>query len=384
MKNKTKNILVCVAGATPQVITETIYALSKKSPPVYIEELHVITTAFGKRLIKEKLLGEGILDRLVREYKLPPIRFTEESIIVINDPGGKPLNDIRNDNDNEATGDIITDFIRELADREDVTLHCSIAGGRKTMSFYLGSALQLFGRPQDRLYHVLVSPEFENNSEFFYPPKKPKRIRCRMPDGREKLVSTSKAEIHLADLPFVRLREKVFLDNKGFRDLVSLAQADLDRSIPQLPLSLKFKEREILIGDRSIRLTPMEFAIYALFALIKARACIRKDREYCLDCTDCFLSINDLAKKETFEKIKKLYEVMFGKNSSKAEDLKDRDGSKFLAQENFRQYRSKINKKIAKAIDNPVLASIYILTNTGRYASSRYGIRVEKSMIKKA
>ncbi|WP_442891844.1 CRISPR-associated ring nuclease [Dissulfurispira sp.] len=35
------------------------------------------------------------------------------------------------------------------------------------MSFYMGAALQLFGRPWDRLYHVLVTPEFESNPEFF-------------------------------------------------------------------------------------------------------------------------------------------------------------------------------------------------------------------------
>ena len=29
----------------------------------------------------------------------------------------------------------------------------------------------LYGRPQDRIYHVLVSPEFESSGVFFYPPR---------------------------------------------------------------------------------------------------------------------------------------------------------------------------------------------------------------------
>jgi CRISPR-associated protein (TIGR02584 family) len=32
----------------------------------------------------------------------------------------------------------------------------SIAGGRKTMGFYAGYALSLYGRAQDRMSHVLV------------------------------------------------------------------------------------------------------------------------------------------------------------------------------------------------------------------------------------
>lgn len=36
LKNGFREILVFVAGATPQIITETIYALSQKIPPVYL------------------------------------------------------------------------------------------------------------------------------------------------------------------------------------------------------------------------------------------------------------------------------------------------------------------------------------------------------------
>jgi CRISPR-associated protein (TIGR02584 family) len=46
----------------------------------------------------------------------------------------------------------------------------SIAGGRKSMGACLTIAAQLYRRPQDRLYHVLVSPEFESCRDFFYPP----------------------------------------------------------------------------------------------------------------------------------------------------------------------------------------------------------------------
>jgi CRISPR-associated protein (TIGR02584 family) len=48
-----KEVLIFVAGTTSQIITETIYALIHQKPPVYPDEIHVITTTHGKRLIKE-------------------------------------------------------------------------------------------------------------------------------------------------------------------------------------------------------------------------------------------------------------------------------------------------------------------------------------------
>jgi len=115
------------------------------------------------------------------------------------------LADIRTVKENEATGDRISSFIRTKTSEPGTRLHCSLAGGRKTMSFYLGAALQLFGRPQDRLYHILVSPEFESNPSFFYPHKTDTTIECRMPDGTTARLNSRTAKVELAELPFVRL-----------------------------------------------------------------------------------------------------------------------------------------------------------------------------------
>ncbi|NOY65720.1 MAG: TIGR02584 family CRISPR-associated protein [Nitrospirae bacterium] len=379
MKNKIRNILVCVAGATPQVITETIYALSKKSPPVHVEELHVITTAHGKKLIKEKLLDDGILEQLLTEYKLPPIRFTEESIVVINDSEGRPLNDIRNDMDNEATGDIITGFIRAMADREDVALHCSIAGGRKTMSFYLGSALQLFGRPRDRLYHVLVTPEFENNPEFFYPPKKPKRIRCRMPDGTEKLISTRKAEVHLADLPFVLLRNRIYIEGKTFREMIDDAKDSIALAISHSPLKISLKNRCVSIENKIIYLQPVLLAFYTLLADRKKKYCSRKDRKHCEDCSGCYLYINDLAGMDMLKRIENIYVRIYGQSSRlENENWQKHREKKGISKEIIRQNFSKINSRIRECLADP---DLYLISGQRVYGSTRYGLRVDKTRI---
>jgi CRISPR-associated protein (TIGR02584 family) len=374
-----KNILICVAGATPQVITETIYALSRKSPPVHIDELNVITTAFGKKLITERLIKDGVLERLLREYALPSVKFTEEDITVIND-SGKPLDDIRNDLENELTGDVITNIVRKVSERDDSVLHCSIAGGRKTMSFYLGAALQLFGRPQDRLYHVLISSEFENNPEFFYPPRRPRRLKCRTSDGKERLISTSRAEVHLAELPYVRLRGRVWLEGKTFRELVSKAEEGMRLSQSHYPLRFDFNKIEVIIGDERFQFQPMLYAVYALFAEEKKRYCRFTERENCLECSECFMQMSDLSDDKVLDRIRALYARIYGRDSLRLDDERWQKYKKQggIPQDTLRQHISKINRIIKEHFPNPEL---YEVRSMRRYGASKYGIRVDKSRI---
>ena len=120
------------------------------------------------------------------------------------------MEDIREVSHNESLGDFIADFVRDRTEDPSVRLHCSLAGGRKTMSFYLGSALQLFGRTWDKLYHVLVTPEFESHPDFYYKPKKNRVLELKDNNGKVlRRLHTKNAQISLAELPFVRLRDKI-------------------------------------------------------------------------------------------------------------------------------------------------------------------------------
>ena len=50
--NAWREILVAVAGLTPQLITETFYYLTQvRDPPVAIDEINVLTTQPGGRRI---------------------------------------------------------------------------------------------------------------------------------------------------------------------------------------------------------------------------------------------------------------------------------------------------------------------------------------------
>ena len=81
MKEK---ILVVVSGMTPQIITETVFALAQKQ---WIpNRIVALTTLAGAEKIKSRLLGEnGYFRRLRQEYDLPDIHFDEHSIEIIRD-----------------------------------------------------------------------------------------------------------------------------------------------------------------------------------------------------------------------------------------------------------------------------------------------------------
>jgi hypothetical protein len=140
-------------------------------------------------------------------------------------------------------------------------LLCSIAGGRKTMSFYLGAALSLFGRPQDKLYHVLVTPEFESHPDFYWKPKKNINLMLKDREGKIiKSLNTKDADIYLAELSFIRIGNKFILSGKkGFRELVLEGQKEIDTASAQLPLKISINERAIKIDLISI-----EFVLFNL------------------------------------------------------------------------------------------------------------------------
>ena len=145
---KYREIFIFVIGTTPQIITETLYCFSQViKPSIFPDEIHVLTTEQGRKKIREEIIRKGRMEDFSEEFKVPPIPFGEENIRVLSDFTGNPLDDIREAEHNEAAGDLIADFIRKKAGDPASRLHCSLAGGRKTMSFYLGAALQLLGRP---------------------------------------------------------------------------------------------------------------------------------------------------------------------------------------------------------------------------------------------
>lgn len=64
------HILIAVTGASPQVLTETVYALHKQGGQMP-EEVFVITTANSKQTLEKGLFEDGHWLQLFDNYKLP-------------------------------------------------------------------------------------------------------------------------------------------------------------------------------------------------------------------------------------------------------------------------------------------------------------------------
>jgi CRISPR-associated protein (TIGR02584 family) len=258
-----RRILLAVTGLTPQIVTETLYALACRGDlPWMPDEIHVITTATGAENARLNLLlpEKGWFHRLCRDYALPAITFPVQNIHILKDTDGQPLDDIRTQEQNTLAADFITDILRRLTEDPLTELHVSIAGGRKTMGYYLGYALSLYGRPQDRLSHVLVSDPFETNRDFYYPTPYDHPIHSRRGD-KEIAVDARNAKVELADIPFVRLRdglpEELLKGEARFSQAVSAAQCR--RHAPTLAIHIA--SRSVQVGGEEIRLPPKEFAL---------------------------------------------------------------------------------------------------------------------------
>jgi len=375
-ERKFKEVLIFVAGTTPQIITETIYALIHKNPPVYPDEVFIITSSYGKNLIIKNLLKPGIFSEFCKEFGIQESLLDQDSIIVVKDSKGNELDDVRNGQENECLGDFITEFIKEKASEHSTRLHCSLAGGRKTMSFYLGSALQLFGRSWDKLYHVLVSPEFESNSDFYY---KPKKNRVLKKDGKQ--LNTKDAQIFLAELPFIRLKDKIPLNSKSFKELVSEGQKEIDTALTQPFISIRLKEGIVSIGNKNIELKPFHIVFYTHLLRQKLERCPYPDKLYCGNCYDCFIQINDLAAPGITEIMAKDYEIIYGQHSDHVYNFRTKwkDG---IDLSKLRSDRSKINKDIIENLEDETLATYYTITSLRKWGGTRFGVRVEKGKIR--
>ena len=258
--NHPRRILLAVTGLTPQIVTETLYALAcREQAPWIPDEIHLVTTATGAENARlNLLLPDGWFHRLCADYHLPAIQFPVENIHILRDAGGKAMDDIRTPQQNTLAADFITETVRRLTEDPTTELHVSIAGGRKTMGYYLGYALSLYGRPQDRLSHVLVSDPYETNREFYYPTPYDHPIHSKRGD-REITVDARNAQVDLADIPFVRLREglpeRLRKGQSGFSQVIATANRGLEP--PRLILNLA--DRQAWVDDARLDLGNTEF-----------------------------------------------------------------------------------------------------------------------------
>ena len=256
-----KRILLAVSGMSPQIVTETLYSLAIAQEKTFVPtEIYLVTTKAGAIEAKLKLLHPktGMFYALCHDYQLDNIKFTEDNIYIIEGADGQQLDDIKTPQQNEAAADFITEVVGRLTHDQDSALHVSIAGGRKTMGYYLGYALSLYGRAQDSLSHVLVTDRYEGLKDFFYPSPDSHVIEDR--DG--KALDAHEAEVMLAEIPFVRLRdglpERLLNGKIGFSESVNFArQMEMEPS-----LRVDQVQRKLIVNGIEIKLSDVNYVFY--------------------------------------------------------------------------------------------------------------------------
>ena len=247
--------LLAVTGLSPQVVTETIWAIARRTPRRLPSRITLLTTEDGANAASRGLPSAMIALGCELGQDLPAAR-----IQVMHDARGAPLRDIATDADNEcAANAVVAAVARETGDPQS-DLHVSIAGGRKTMGCLAALAISLFGRAGDSLSHVLVNPRLQGRDDFYFPPSQPALLPA--PGGGT--VDTVEHGISLVDIPFVRLRGQWHPPHgtTGFAAAVAAVQGALEA--PRMTIDTI---RGIaLLGDVEMHLPPALLGTLLWFA----------------------------------------------------------------------------------------------------------------------
>lgn len=372
-----KKIMLSVLGLSPQVLTEALYALFKSER--LVDEIHVITTATGRDLVHSGLLasGQGEFFKFLEEYGIPENRvsFLPENIHVLRDDSGHPLDDIVSPEDNEALVQKCMELAWRLTSKPDQAVYFMIAGGRKTMSASLALAAQFYGRPDDRIFHVLVSPEFEHCREFYYPPIKNRLIATRDQKGNTVYRNTKDARIWLVSMPFVSVRDRLSPEDLDAPRNPELLLASLIRDNPPR-LVIDLQESKIVFKGRQVDLSQALMALFTFFAVLRKECgCKRLPGQ----CPNCFPTWSDIEKTDELRStIRAIYEQVKDRDIYSAH-LSEKGGIINLDFSNFSMYRTKLNKALEKEL-GPYADEIKITSVRGA-SGKQYGMRLSPEWI---
>ncbi len=370
-----KTYLLAVCGLTPQVITETLYALHQQD--VRVDAIRVLTTRPGHDACLTSLFGtaRGHYYRYLEEYglKREDIDFSFRHVQMVEGPDRIPLEDIAQAEDNEAFLRACLETTFALTSSPEQRVLFSIAGGRKTMGACLSLAAQFYGRPQDRIYHVLVSPEFESNREFFYPPARPRNLRLRDAKGEYFHKNTRYARVTLAPMPFISVRDRIYDELLRKPESPGSLLLSLVRDRPP-EMVVDCINRRLSYKEVEMDMRPAHLALYTFFALVKKGASCGE--RSCRSCRDCYLSLEEILNRQ--EEIAGIYRQL---EPRRTQGEMSNTGILSLSAENFNSYKSRIRTGLERAFGSYEVAHLAI-DSQGKRPDTRYGIPLDRGRIK--
>ena len=368
-----RRILLAVSGMSPQIITEALYCLHSEGRDV--SAIHIITTRQGKDLLQAGLLdsGKGHLFRFCAEYGLNPesIACSREQIHIPQNRQGKELSDIVDQDDNEALLSLCLRLAHELTADPDTAVYFLVAGGRKTMTSCLSFAAQIYGRAQDRIYHVLVSQEFENCPDFWFQPRTSRRLELRDRQGRCFWMDTSQAKVQLVSLPFLSLRKHLPDQVLSGPEKPGALMAQLVREEERV-FRISLTEKSVSCGSLQVDVKPAWLALLALLAEIRLRngEPLPPDREVC---PSWFLETGEILNQQ--ERLAALYARCGGNVGSS-----QTGGPANLDKDAFSSYKSHLNRLLRESFGS--LGEALAVQKRGRRPDTRFGLWIETDRLK--
>lgn len=390
-----KNVVVTVLGLSPAVVTETLWALAHrtrngKPDPFHADEIHILTTARGMAMIEQRLAGDhGAVARFAADYGLkPPVLHP----VAVRDDQGTLLPDIRTGADSVRLADTAVDLVAALTDDDHVRVHASMAGGRKTMSFFMGYVLSLFGRERDELSHVLLLDDrFERCPDFYYPTPAPRTLSyVDRATNRTVTLDAAGARLDLCPIPFVRLgdylpaRDRERLRHGSFADVVAL----IEELLAPPTLTFNDRTREVQAGRRRFQLPHREYAMYRLLAEVAkdeeagaGRDGIGPDHRGWLAAAG-FSAMGDSA----VNRFLAIYDRVCGIESQvnakfRTALAKSEQVGPETVINTFSQIRSKLDKALEEALPEPALRRRFAVTRE-KAKPSRFGLTLAPEQIR--
>jgi CRISPR-associated protein Csx14 len=370
--------MVASIGITPQIVTEVLYYYYTRQNPRRFQRICLVTTAQGQQRLQATLLDGDRLADLERVIGLAPgaIPLKLEDVQVFRDARGAPLEDIRTTADSQAEMRQVLRLIHDLSRDPRSRLTVVIAGGRKSMSVGVALALQLFGREQDELVHVLVPHPYDNQPEWFFPTD---------PDD-------PRQRIEVTRIPFLRVgRYLTRVDWSNPLGMIELAQERLDELLPIDRVVVGYKQ--LVVDGHRLHLPPVQMALWRYFARLKTEACRRPERDHCGECRDCFVDnhhLMDALDREITEEYRLLrgeQSVYWRRHERERQRRLAANGTLDTWTERFkrlRQTRSKVNRTLRRQMGNYFILDQLLIQTAGKGAPGerRYGLKLDRHAIR--
>jgi len=265
--------LIAVTGLSPAIVTETLWALAHEKKRVLPERIVFITTLTGLEKIQQQLFtplpafaGQTAWEALRSALKARDHELIAEPTRVIGQANRKSgtfdgLADIVTPEQNALAAAFILEQVRQVVTNPDTRLIASIAGGRKTMGALLHAAVSLVGRETDRLTHVLVEAPYETLPGFFFPNQPGPALKDREGNGH----LPAKAQIHLADVPFVPLRNR-FEDIHDFPGSFEGLRRKFSRELKEDAarrrlIEISYRKKTLWVDEQSVKSSVRPLAI---------------------------------------------------------------------------------------------------------------------------